>query len=71
MFFENWQKSKIVTSDGNWTIGYVDGKAAQWEGNMSELKSGDEFEFSSGGSIFGINSQEDYRVVDGLWEEVE
>lgn len=39
------------------------------EGNMSELKSGDEFEFSSEGSIFGINSQEDFRVIEGEWQE--
>lgn len=71
MKFENWQKCEVVTSDGSRTIGYVDGSPAQWDGNMAELSPGDEFEFSSEDSIFGINSQEDYRVVDGLWEEVE
>lgn len=71
MKFEKWQKCEVVTSDGNWTIGYVDGKPAQWEGNMDELAPGDEFSYSSEDSVFGINSQEDFRVVDGLWEEVE
>ena len=69
MKFEKWQKCEVFASDGNWTIGYVDGKPAQWKGNMSELAPGGDFEFSSDDSVFGINAQEDFRVIDRLWEE--
>jgi hypothetical protein len=67
MIIESWNKISLVASDGNYTIGYIDGKPAQWEGNMSSPVVGDDFELMSEDSIFGINSIRDYIVVDGEW----
>lgn len=61
--FESFQLCEVLTSDGNYTIGYVDGKPAEWEGNMTNLKPGDLYcecqgheDFNNGNEIYIINN---------------
>lgn len=62
MKFENDEMCKVVASDGQWTIGYIDGFPAQWAGNMKIIAPGDEYEvaltgdeFSDGNQIFRVD----------------
>ena len=69
--FDGGMTVEVLTSDGEYTIGYVDDRAAQWSGNMKVLKVGDQFDFMYGGSYFGGNSQDEYRVdADRRWEDL-
>ena len=68
MKFENGMICGKFVDDGNWTIGYVDGLPAQWDGN-AELTEGEDFRPSSDGDTFGVNSQDEYIVEDGKWIE--
>ena len=68
MRFENWMTCEKLIDDGDHTIGYVDGKPAQWDGK-NELLEGDDFRPSQDGDTFGVNSQDDYIVEDGVWVE--
>lgn len=62
----------ILISDGNYTIGHVDGLAAQWEGNMKKLTPGDHFDWMHDGAYFGVQAQDEYRVnAERQWEETE
>lgn len=70
MTFENWMTCEIVTSDGNYTIGYVDGKPAEWDGNMKQLKVDDEYSERQQHSDFN-NGNETYWVIDNEWCEKE
>lgn len=66
MVFENGMTCEKYVDDGNWTIGYVDGKPAQWDGN-SGLTEGEEFRLASEGSTFGVNCQDEFVIRDGRW----
>jgi hypothetical protein len=69
--FDGGMTVEVLTSDGEYTIGYVDDRAAQWSGNMKVLKVGDQFDFMYDGSYFGVNSQDEYRVdADRRWEDL-
>jgi hypothetical protein len=70
MKFENWMTCEILTSDGNYTIGYVDGEPAAWDGNMKQLVEGDEFTECQQHSDFNTGN-ETYWVIDGEWCEKE
>jgi len=67
MRFENWMSCEVVTSDGTYTIGHVDGDAAEWDGNMEELVEGMEFGIMSEGNGFGVNNPNEYIVENGKW----
>ena len=67
MMFESWMTREILISDGNYTIGYVDGKPAQWAGNTTALKDGDEFFLASEGTTFYVNVDPEFQVIDGKW----
>lgn len=63
---------EIVASDGNWTIGYVDGSPAQWDGNTRQLEIGDHYYPShEDSSEFNCGDGSIYTVVDGEWQEVD
>jgi len=68
MRFETWMFCEKLVDDGGYTIGYVDGKPAQWDGK-NELLEGEDFRPSQEGQSFGVNSQNDYVVEDGVWVE--
>jgi hypothetical protein len=70
MKFENWMTCEILTSDGNYTIGYVDGKPAEWDGNMKQLKADDEYIERQQHSDFNTGN-ETYWVIDNEWREKE
>lgn len=42
----------MITSDGFWTIGLIDGKASVWQGNMRKPKNTGEVDFASEGQQF-------------------
>jgi hypothetical protein len=69
MTFESWMSCEIYISDGNYTIGYVDGNPAEWQGNNTTLSEGDEFSFRPEDSTFGVSVQDEFVVQDGRWEE--
>jgi len=61
---------ETLISDGTYTIGYVERKAAMWEGNATCLRPGDRFNYMGAGSHFGVNSQDEYWVTaEHQWEE--
>lgn len=67
--YENSMEQQIITSDAEYTIGHIDGKAAQWHGNMKTLEPGDTFWFENDGSYFGVNAADEYRVnAERTWE---
>ena len=66
MRFESWMTCEKYVDDGNWTIGYVDGKPTQWDGN-TELVEGEEFSPASEGDTFGVNCQDEFIVREGIW----
>lgn len=67
--FENGMSFELVVSDGTWTIGMIDGKPAEWDGNMVEPTEGMEYTINSEESIFGVNCQDEYIVRGGKWAE--
>ena len=67
MDFEKWMGCEIFMSDGTWTIGYVDGEPAQWDGDMEMLEEGGYFDVMGEGSTFGVNITDEYIVEDGVW----
>lgn len=69
MDFEKWMGCEIFMSDGTWTIGYVDGEPAQWDGDMEMLEEGGYFDVMGEGSTFGVNLIDEYIVEDGVWVE--
>lgn len=71
MKYEKWQEQKQVTSDGESTIGYVNGKPAEWDGNAEDLQNGDYYILKDEGSTFGVNSQDEFRVEDGKWKDAD
>jgi len=66
MRFENWMTCEKLVDDGDHSIGYVDGKPAQWDGK-NELLEGEDFRPAQEGNTFGVNTQNDYVVEDGVW----
>lgn len=69
MRFESYMTCEVFVSDGNYTIGYVDGEPAEWDGGNIELSEGGEFRVKQEGNIFGVNFQDEYIVEDNLWKE--
>lgn len=67
--FEIGMSFKIVASDGTWTIGIIDGKPAEWSGNMIEPTDGMEYTQKTDESTFGVNSTDEYVVEEGEWIE--
>lgn len=70
MTFETWMTCEVVASDGNYTIGYVDGKPAEWDGNMSDLQPGQEFieklhyqDFHDGNNLWRV-LEDDWNIID-------
>lgn len=68
MLFEKGMVCQKLVDDGNWAIGYVDGKPAEWDGN-EELTEGEEFRFKFDGDTFGVNVQDEYIVKNRKWIE--
>jgi hypothetical protein len=57
---------EVVVSDGDWTIGYINGMGASWEGNTefhpSEFREAmEEEEFHDGNGI--------WMFLNGRWQE--
>ena len=69
MRFENGMSFELLTSDGTWTIGKIDGTAAEWSGNMEEPTEGMEYMRKTEGSTFGVNSENEYIVEEAEWIE--
>ena len=65
--YESWMSCDIVTSDGEYTIGYVNGQAADWDGAATPLEAGQSFYVKQDGATFGINCQDEWWVEDGQW----
>jgi len=68
MRFEKGMVSEKFVDDGNYSIGYVDGKPAQCY-TVSEMVEGDDFFECFDGQTFGVNCQDEYIVKDGKWVE--
>ena len=67
--YDDTMTHEILDSDGEYTIGYVDGRAAEWDGNTHSLVPGDRFDWKGDGCYFGIHAQDEYRVdAEGRWE---
>lgn len=66
--FENGMTCEKFVDDGVYSIGYVDGVPAQWDGN-AELVEGEEFRISSEHDTFGVNSQDEFILSDRKWRE--
>jgi len=69
MRFENGMSFELVASDGTWTIGQINGSAAEWDGNMVSPTQGMEYTWKYNGNTFGVNSQDEYIVEEGEWIE--
>lgn len=67
MTFEKWMSCEVVVSDGTYTIGHVDGKPAEWDGNSVELTENMEYREKPEGTTFDVNTQDEYIVEDGKW----
>lgn len=67
--FEKEMSFELVASDGTYTIGYIDEKPAEWDGNTVEPTVGMEFRMKSDGDTFGVNSQDEYIVENERWVE--
>lgn len=67
MIYEKFMTQEIIASDGTWTIGHVDGKAAIWTGNSIKLNEDDIFDFCDEDDTFGVDYDDQYRVIDGEW----
>lgn len=72
MIFEKNMTSKIVATNEEKThaIGYIDGKPAFWYGK-NELEIGQNFELAQESDTFGVISEDEIIVIDGLWTEVQ
>ena len=66
MVYEDGMTHEELTSDGRTTIGYVNGKPAQWDADL-DMSTGDEFSYVTEGSTFGTHNQIESIVVDGAW----
>ena len=66
-----WDGNGVETSDGQWTIGHVEGRAAMWPGNMAPPPPPEDCSFPQEGETFGIHFQGEWIVVDGQWELAE
>lgn len=71
MKFQKGQFCEIVTSDGDSTIGYVDGRPAEWDGNAEDLQAGDYYLLKNEGSTFGVNVQDEFQVVNSRWVDID
>ena len=69
MKFEKGMSFELVASDGTWTIGMIDGTAAEWSGNMVEPTEGMEYTVKVDESTFGVNGENEYIVEEGEWIE--
>lgn len=66
--FENGMTCEKFVDDGNYSIGYVDGIPAQWDGN-AELTENEEFRSASEDDTFGVNCQDEFILTNGKWVE--
>lgn len=65
MRFKVGQSCEIITSDSQWTIGYVASLPAKWEGNMKMLSPKDKYNIAFTGEEF-FDDKRIYRVNDSF-----
>ena len=64
--YEKWDNSMVVASDANYTVGYVNNKPAEWDGDHQYLSIGNYYRPAQEGQTFSTGSEE-LEVEQGKW----
>ena len=66
LFNELTNEALILISDGTYTIGYIDEKPAEWDGNYAFPENDTEVRLKNNFDTIVI-SQDEYIVDNGMW----
>jgi len=67
LYNESTNEVLIFTSDGTHTIGYVDNKPAEWDGNYAFPENDTKIRLKDDFDTFGVNFPDEYIVNNGEW----
>lgn len=70
MNFKNGMTCEIMISNGTFTVGYVDGKAAEWVGNNLRLTDGVSFRYINNEGSTIIFSKQKFRLTGTMAQNI-